>query len=263
MGLVSSLPAQPPRRRMTKQDRRAQLLERAQAMFASHGFHHITMDEIAVAAQVSKPVLYRHFPSKRDLYLATIDDRKCALLRAVDDALDQSDIFNSPTAAPDLRHHRHDGAHDTSNTIGLATVRAIMRAYVEFAEQSGAVPPFSSNLTSPVMTISGKKFRNRQSLSPTVLPLDSPISQSSATTKPSPSHGVRPRWPVTQQSMFCITQQPHSTGRSTSTCLHVSPGMASQECYAVRERLPRRQSRRSHPLKMAKTVGAHQQEATH
>lgn len=156
MGLVSSLPAQPPRRRMTKQDRRAQLLERAQAMFASHGFHHITMDEIAVAAQVSKPVLYRHFPSKRDLYLATIDDRKCALLRAVDDALDQSDIFNSPTAAPDLRHHRHDGAHDTSNTIGLATVRAIMRAYVEFAEQSGAVPPFSSNLTSPVMTISGK-----------------------------------------------------------------------------------------------------------
>lgn len=149
MGLVSSLPAQPPRRRMTKQDRRAQLLERAQAMFASHGFHHITMDEIAVAAQVSKPVLYRHFPSKRDLYLATIDDRKCALLRAVDDALDQSDIFNSPTAAPDLRHHRHDGAHDTSNTIGLATVRAIMHAYVEFAEQSGgsATLLFESDVT--------------------------------------------------------------------------------------------------------------------
>ena len=33
------------------------------------------MDDIADRAEVSKPILYRHFPSKLDLYLAVIDER--------------------------------------------------------------------------------------------------------------------------------------------------------------------------------------------
>jgi AcrR family transcriptional regulator len=41
-------------------------------LFAAHGFHGLSMEEIADAAGVSKPVLYRHFPSKRKLYLALI-----------------------------------------------------------------------------------------------------------------------------------------------------------------------------------------------
>jgi AcrR family transcriptional regulator len=45
------------------------------------------MDEIAVRAGVSKPVLYQHFPGKLDLYLAILDQHISELLDAVRVAL--------------------------------------------------------------------------------------------------------------------------------------------------------------------------------
>lgn len=48
-------------------------------VFAERGFHLTSMNEVADAAGVTKPVLYQHFPSKRALYLE--------LLRAVGDDL--------------------------------------------------------------------------------------------------------------------------------------------------------------------------------
>ena len=39
----------------------------------ANGYHGAAMDEIAETAHVSKPVLYQHFPSKRELYLALLD----------------------------------------------------------------------------------------------------------------------------------------------------------------------------------------------
>ncbi|MEK8225451.1 helix-turn-helix domain-containing protein [Oerskovia sp. M15] len=49
--------------RMPRTERRTQLLTIAERLFSDHGYHHITMDDIADGAGVSKPVLYRHFPS--------------------------------------------------------------------------------------------------------------------------------------------------------------------------------------------------------
>lgn len=63
-----------PRTRLSAQDRRMQLLEVAGTLFAQHGFHGLSMEQLADAAGVSKPVLYQHFPSKRDLYLALVHD---------------------------------------------------------------------------------------------------------------------------------------------------------------------------------------------
>lgn len=59
--------------RMPRSERRAQLLEAAQAVFVQSGYHAAAMDEIADRAGVSKPVLYQHFPGKLDLYLALLD----------------------------------------------------------------------------------------------------------------------------------------------------------------------------------------------
>ncbi len=39
----------------------------------AQGFHAAAMDEIADRAGVSKPVLYQHFPGKRELYLALLE----------------------------------------------------------------------------------------------------------------------------------------------------------------------------------------------
>jgi AcrR family transcriptional regulator len=67
---------------LPKDQRRAQLLDAASEVFTTRGYHAAAMDDIADAAGVSKPVLYQHFESKLDLYLALLD-RSCERLADV------------------------------------------------------------------------------------------------------------------------------------------------------------------------------------
>jgi AcrR family transcriptional regulator len=78
------------RRRMRAAERRAQLLEVARKVFGRHGFHTVTMDTVAKEAGVTKPILYDHFPSKRDLYLALLEADLANLRERLHDALDRS-----------------------------------------------------------------------------------------------------------------------------------------------------------------------------
>ena len=54
--------------------RREQLLAVAVEVFARQGFHATAMNDVAEAAGVTKPVLYQHFRSKRELYLALLEE---------------------------------------------------------------------------------------------------------------------------------------------------------------------------------------------
>jgi AcrR family transcriptional regulator len=54
--------------------RRRQLLDVALRVFAAQGFDGTSMSELAETAGVTKPVVYQHFGSKRDLYLELLDD---------------------------------------------------------------------------------------------------------------------------------------------------------------------------------------------
>jgi AcrR family transcriptional regulator len=54
--------------------RRKQLLDVALEVFAVRGFHPTSMNDLAEAAGVTKPVLYQHFGSKRELYLELLED---------------------------------------------------------------------------------------------------------------------------------------------------------------------------------------------
>jgi len=65
--------------RLPRQARRKQLLGAAREIFVAQGFHAAAMDDIAERAGVSKPVLYQHFPSKLDLYLALLDQHAAEL----------------------------------------------------------------------------------------------------------------------------------------------------------------------------------------
>lgn len=78
------------RRRMRAPERRAQLLEVARKVFGRHGYHSVTMDDVAGEAGVTKPILYDHFPSKRDLYLALLEADLAALKERVHTALEKS-----------------------------------------------------------------------------------------------------------------------------------------------------------------------------
>lgn len=74
MTIPPSLGARPQKTaRMPREARRRQLLQAAHQVFVAHGFHGASMDEIAEVAEVSKPVLYQHFPGKRELYVALLD----------------------------------------------------------------------------------------------------------------------------------------------------------------------------------------------
>ncbi|MCH6469563.1 TetR/AcrR family transcriptional regulator [Sinomonas terrae] len=93
--------------RLPRDERRAQLLNAALEVFAANGYHGAAMDDIAETAQVSKPVLYQHFPSKRDLYLALLDSHLAAL----------TELMRSALASTNDNRER---------------VRAVMRTYYEF-----------------------------------------------------------------------------------------------------------------------------------
>jgi AcrR family transcriptional regulator len=58
------------RRRLEPQQRREHLLDTAAAMFAEMPYDDVLMEDIAVRAGVSRSLVYHHFSSKRDLYVA-------------------------------------------------------------------------------------------------------------------------------------------------------------------------------------------------
>ncbi|HEY0240092.1 MAG TPA: TetR/AcrR family transcriptional regulator [Friedmanniella sp.] len=77
--------------RLPRDQRRAQLLDAANEVFTTRGYHAAAMDEIAAAAGISKPVLYQHFDSKLDLYLALLDQACDSLVDVVQGALASTD----------------------------------------------------------------------------------------------------------------------------------------------------------------------------
>ena len=98
--------------RMPRDERRAQLLAAALEVFTAAGYHSAAMDEISDRAGVSKPVLYQHFPSKLDLYLAVLDTHIDSLVFAIQKAI-QSTPDNSKR------------------------VQATIAAYFDFIEEDG------------------------------------------------------------------------------------------------------------------------------
>jgi len=63
------------------------LLDVAVNAFAERGFYSTSMDDVAEAAGVTKPVLYQHFSSKRQLYLELLDEVGSRLVEAVTTAV--------------------------------------------------------------------------------------------------------------------------------------------------------------------------------
>src|SRR5215216_4109679 len=73
--------------RMSSEGRRRQLIRVAIRLFLQKGFSGTTTKEIALAAGVTEALIFRHFPSKDDLYAAILD-YKASEVR-VEDTLDE------------------------------------------------------------------------------------------------------------------------------------------------------------------------------
>lgn len=76
--------------RLPAEERRKQLLEVAVEVFAAKGYHAASMNDVAEAAGVTKPVLYQHFSSKRDLFVELLkeigDDLRETIAKATSNA---------------------------------------------------------------------------------------------------------------------------------------------------------------------------------
>jgi AcrR family transcriptional regulator len=79
--------------------RREQLLAVALGVFAHQGFHGTSMNDVAEHAGVTKPVLYQHFASKRELYLALLEEEGARLLGAITKATGDADTPRAQVAA--------------------------------------------------------------------------------------------------------------------------------------------------------------------
>src|SRR5690606_16711885 len=69
--------------RLTADARREQILDVAIDVFGRSGYFGASMNDIADAAGVTKPVLYQHFDSKSDLYGALLDEVGARMLGAI------------------------------------------------------------------------------------------------------------------------------------------------------------------------------------
>src|SRR5688572_28417380 len=69
----------PAQQRLTKTERRRQLVETAQRVFAACGFKGTTTRDLARAAGVSEAVIFQHFQNKAELYATVLEDRNDAM----------------------------------------------------------------------------------------------------------------------------------------------------------------------------------------
>lgn len=98
------------KRRLRAPARRSRILGAALEAFASRGYRATAMGEIAVGAGVSRAVLYDHFRSKKDLFLAVLEE--------------QTAVFVG-----------HVGARITGSGTARDRMRETMEAVFSFAER--------------------------------------------------------------------------------------------------------------------------------
>jgi AcrR family transcriptional regulator len=75
--------------RLPAAERRRALVEAAMRVFSEGSYAGATTAEIAREAEVSEPILYRHFASKRDLYFACLDEAWRRIRERIEEKMDE------------------------------------------------------------------------------------------------------------------------------------------------------------------------------
>jgi AcrR family transcriptional regulator len=65
--------------RLAAADRRATIVAAALEVFGRRAYDDVSLDEVAARAGVTKPILYRHFASKEELYVTLLDEQAHAM----------------------------------------------------------------------------------------------------------------------------------------------------------------------------------------
>jgi AcrR family transcriptional regulator len=123
------------RTRLAAPERRAAVLDCACRAFAQGSYRGTTTAEIARHAGVTEPILYRHFDSKRALYLACLDETWKQLRALWDEAIAQEPDSALWVRRMALAYREAGGLRDTTSSLLLQAIAeasedAAIRAYV-------------------------------------------------------------------------------------------------------------------------------------
>ena len=129
--------------RLKAPQRREQLIEVATKLFAKFGYEATTTAAIAEAAKVTEPILYRHFKSKQELFIAiaramsrqTLDNWE-ALIQQSDDPTDQIRLIAA--GFPNHLQQLSDAYHVIHGALATSRdrkVMAVMREHYEDIEK--------------------------------------------------------------------------------------------------------------------------------
>lgn len=134
--------------RLTATARREQLLDVALPIFARQGYHGTSMNEVADAAGVTKPVLYQHFESKRDLFLALLEAVGGKLIEAITKATTDAGSGKSQTELGFRAYFRW--VHDDHDAFMLLFGSGARRDE-EFAEAVRKVEDHTADAIAPLI----------------------------------------------------------------------------------------------------------------
>lgn len=146
-----------PRKRLRRDQRRRVLLVAALEVFGRDGYHAASLDDVAELSAVTKPVVYDHFRSKQELYVAVLEEQAQRLFEQLAEPLD-------PQSAPleqRLRHsaevtlafaNEHPGAwrllfHDTVSDPHVAAAYGRLRRAA--SEATGRATASDPDFTPP------------------------------------------------------------------------------------------------------------------
>ena len=126
------------RRRLPPDERRALIEDAAARVFAEQGYAATRLDEVAGAANVTKPVLYRHFDSKQALYLALLRKHAEQLPRFVDPTVAEAPLAERLPAILDgwfayVQERPHAWQMIFRDTTGDEKIQAVRRQVQERA----------------------------------------------------------------------------------------------------------------------------------
>jgi AcrR family transcriptional regulator len=125
--------------RMRAPERRRQLLESSVELFGSKGYRGATTAELARAAGVTEPILYRHFENKLDLFVTLVEEVGNEVLAAWDEALTGVD-------EPHERLQRLLASNPATHRRGRSAYRVIFQAMSEADSDPEVARPLRRHL---------------------------------------------------------------------------------------------------------------------
>ncbi len=183
--------------RLPAAQRREQLIETAIGVFAEQGFHATSMNDVAEAAGVTKPVLYQHFSSKRDLFVE--------LLTEIGNQL-RDTIAKATADAAGPRQQIEQGFRayfhyvDTNTDAYKVLFGAGARRDPEFASLTRAVEASIAEAIAELIVVDGQPAEDRELLAHTIVGMTEAASRywlvhdRSPRRRPARRAG-RPGWP--------------------------------------------------------------------